>query len=372
MILLTACLSACKNSERAEISIIEGYDNPMKENGEGVDYADFYIKKLDVPSDIYLGSVQKIACMEEYIILQTMDGVYCFDSEGKYIRQYGTKGHGPGEYVQVGGMLINHETKTVSLYDSFSCSMIRYASDGTYLGTESIPNDAFSLMFSADVLEDDRIFINYFLQNSQNTAFAVCDMQTFERTEVLSYGIKSQSTTERTGIHSYNIHDGRVECVLPFKNKVYCYNMQDSFPIYEIRTKKDILSEEELSDMNYYSTINFEYIENDDVFLGFNDIFETDSYLLFNTACNSYFLVDKLTMTGQRYSNYSFECAPLKYLPLLNISAMHDDYLIGIMDSEAMEQMEFDEKSDDTYLSVLEQYARNTEDGKIYLLYYKI
>ncbi len=372
LFVLLACFCACTKDKKPQITNIVGYDNPMRENGEGIKYLDFYVTKLDAPSEIDISSIQKIDFLDDYIIVQNTKGVYCFDKDGKFIRQYGTKGHGPGEYVQVGGMIVNDNKKTISIYDSYSCSLNNYSVDGKYLTTKRLKTDALNLMFSGEYYDEDNLFVNYFLYKSQKLAFALCDMETFERSGVKSYDMSASTSAERSGMHAYDIRDGVVKYVLPFKNEVYCYNMQDSFPIYLVQTKKDILDSDELLKKEYHSTINFDYIQNEDIFLGFNDIFEMESYIFLNTLYNSYFLVNKETMIGQRYSNFNFEINPLKYLPILNICAESNGYLVGVVNSDELEMLEFEDNNTDKFLNILKQCADNKEDEKIYLLHYKI
>lgn len=371
-VILMACLYACNKNENLQLSVIDGYDNPMKENGEGIKYKDFHITKLNTPSELYLDHIQKIDFLDDKILVQNTEGVYCFDKEGNFIRQYGTKGHGPGEYVEVGGMIVDHSKKMVLVYDNFSRAIIQFELSGKYLSTMRLKSEVLNYLFSADYYDENHLFVNYFLYKTQNTAFALCDTKTLERNDIQSYGMNTKETAERSGMHPYEICDNAVKYVLPFKNEIYCHNRQGSFPIYQVLTKKEIMKEKELSKINYNSIINYEYIQNDNIFLGFNDIFEMDSYILLNTLYNSYFLVDKKTMTGQRYSNFDLECLPLKYLPLLNISASTNGYLVGIVKSEELEQLEFEENNSDKNLKLLKQYVDNKEDEKIYLLYYKI
>lgn len=371
-VIMIACLCACNKSETPQPYVIEGYDNPMKEDGEGIKYKDFHITKLNTPSGLYLDNIQKIDFIDDKILIQNTEGVYSFNKEGNFIRQYGTKGHGPGEYVEVGGMIVDHSKKMVLVYDNFSRAIIQFELDGRYLATKRLKSEVLNYLFSADCYDGNYLFVNYFLYKTQNTAFALCDTTTFERNDILSYGMNTKETAERSGMHAYDIRDNVVKYVLPFKNEIYCHNRQGSFPIYQVLTKKKIMKSEELAKIDYNSVINYEYIHNDNIFLGFNDIFEMDSYILLNTLYNSYFLVDKKTMTGQRYSNLNLECLPLKYLPLLNIRTTTNGYLVGIVKSEELEQLEFEENNSDKNLELLKQYVDNKEDEKIYLLYYKI
>ena len=97
-----------------------------------------------------------------------------------------------------------------------------------------------------------------------------------------------------------------------------------------------------------------------------------ESYIFLNTLYNSYFLVNKETMIGQRYSNFNFEINPLKYLPILNICAESNGYLVGVVNSDELEMLEFEDNNTDKFLNILKQCADNKEDEKIYLLHYKI
>ncbi len=59
--------------------------------------------------------------------------VYEYDKAGRFIRQIGTQGRGPGEYLSVEGISVNDKDSSVNLFDFPSQKFVKYDQDGHYI-----------------------------------------------------------------------------------------------------------------------------------------------------------------------------------------------------------------------------------------------
>ena len=53
-------------------------------------------------------------------------GVYAFNREGKFIRKYGNRGGGPGEYISVNDFTIDTENEIIYLLDDDASQILKY------------------------------------------------------------------------------------------------------------------------------------------------------------------------------------------------------------------------------------------------------
>ena len=64
--------------------------------------------------------------------LKMMNAVYCFDLQGKFLFQVGSKGQGPGEYISLIDFVLDKENKCLWLGDSFN-KILKYDLDGNFI-----------------------------------------------------------------------------------------------------------------------------------------------------------------------------------------------------------------------------------------------
>jgi len=68
-----------------------------------------------------------------FYIISDSKFVYEYDKAGRFIRQIGTQGRGPGEYLSVEGMSVNYKDSSVNLFDFPSQKFVKYDQDGNYI-----------------------------------------------------------------------------------------------------------------------------------------------------------------------------------------------------------------------------------------------
>ena len=81
-------------ANRLEEIISDVYVVPLETNDECL--IDYYISSQFTPDMIYLleGSSKQM---------------FCFDLDGKFVKKFGDRGKGPGEYSSTNGMVVNYE-----------------------------------------------------------------------------------------------------------------------------------------------------------------------------------------------------------------------------------------------------------------------
>ena len=81
---------------------------------------------IGVISDLY-------ESYQSYYIVSDEKNVYEYDKTGKFVRQIGTQGRGPGEFLFVKKIFINEKDSSVNLFDFPSQKLLKYDREGNFL-----------------------------------------------------------------------------------------------------------------------------------------------------------------------------------------------------------------------------------------------
>jgi len=72
---------------------------------------------------------------QSYYIVSDETNVYEYDKTGKFIRQIGTQGRGPGEFLFVKKIFVNEKDSSVNLFDFPSQKLLKYDREGNFLSS---------------------------------------------------------------------------------------------------------------------------------------------------------------------------------------------------------------------------------------------
>jgi hypothetical protein len=100
-----------------------------------------------------IGMIKELQVFEDNIFI--LDNyfakkLFVFDKNGKFIRQIGSQGQGPGEYLSIEDFCINREKREIYLLDDYNNKVFVYNLDtGKYLNTVKISTDESSCKYLA-------------------------------------------------------------------------------------------------------------------------------------------------------------------------------------------------------------------------------
>ena len=125
---------------------IEKYDNNLSSIASGVRF----VKLDDEPlfRDFFIVDIQQC---DSFLFLMDAEHIFMYDATGKFIRQIGQKGQGPGEYVLLYAPLQLDEKKRI-LYatDGYTSRFLSYDFDGNCLKTIRYANADWSQAYLLD------------------------------------------------------------------------------------------------------------------------------------------------------------------------------------------------------------------------------
>lgn len=90
---------------------------------------------LETNSKSFIRAILKVEITDKYILTCGFDQILLFSRDGKFIRQIGRKGKGPGEYANIFGFAVNGDT--VFITSTGKRSVIKYTVNGDFV--EELP-----------------------------------------------------------------------------------------------------------------------------------------------------------------------------------------------------------------------------------------
>lgn len=324
---LLSIISSCTKKRPHDGAVINGFDNNYSEENSPLSAFVDTIEVIPLTSDnkdVLLTNPQKMVLYENNYYILDNNRLLCFGPSGKFIRFIGERGHGHGEYINIATFVVFNDT--VRLLDSFKNTLIAYTLDGEFVSEKEAAEGAFSNVRDAVFEKDDVLFMANYIYNEENDIYTRWNTTTNKVSVVENTPVKTDGTKEYVGTHSFCHYDGNIRYILPFSAVIKSTNDHT----IRFRTAKKILTDSELQNMNHFNIMT--YSTHIDDFVGFNNIFETDNYLLLTFSNLEYTVVDKRSNECFR-RNYQYD-EDAEPFPLLNILSSTEDALIGIIDME--------------------------------------
>ncbi|WP_187117295.1 6-bladed beta-propeller [Parabacteroides bouchesdurhonensis] len=127
----------------------------------------YFVKLDDEPliRDFFIYDIQK---SEDYIFLQGPDYIYQYNSLGKYIKTIGSKGQGPGEYINLNPSIqLDSENKLLYACDSKLQRCLIYDFDGIFRKSIKIgKNQGYIALLDSHTIAVKTAFEDRFLPNN--------------------------------------------------------------------------------------------------------------------------------------------------------------------------------------------------------------
>jgi len=123
-------ISCSKNVKSDFFSIsVNSNDNeslPLSEIAEKIE-----VIELEITDASLIGRVVDVIDTDDYFIIRETKSIILFDNKGKYIRQIGSVGQGPGEYVSIIDIAVDSKKERIFIYTNES-KIICYDFNGIF------------------------------------------------------------------------------------------------------------------------------------------------------------------------------------------------------------------------------------------------
>jgi hypothetical protein len=118
------------NTDIYTIDFEQGFDTErqmaISEIADNVEYIE-----LKTPEDIIITKIWDVKQIDAYLLIHARQDVYLFHTNGQFIRQIGSRGQGPGEYLVPGKIEIDRKKKEIIISDVQK--LLFYDLDGNFL-----------------------------------------------------------------------------------------------------------------------------------------------------------------------------------------------------------------------------------------------
>jgi hypothetical protein len=340
-----SCFNCHTNKDKVQtIASIYNIDvDQAKEKG------DFYLSSivksvrpilLEEPDYALIGDVYEIQVLDNQIFILDMliaKKLFVYDMNGKFVRQIGVIGQGPGEYLGIWDFCIDSDRKEIYLFDYWRSKLLKHRiSDGKYLHTINLP---LGITYSRIAYCDNNIYASIAHDNlgeSDNLLMKI-DLKTEKFTEYISADIYNSGWTTLSHREFYKNkplrYSGR------YMNTVFAIENDTLYPYFTVKSKdwvqrNDILSDEKMKleeDYDYEDIFNKKgrafsiknYIENDSC-IHFEYRKETYSHIIYNkktqTTYRYYPIIDDFADISRIYNSYYFWYVNSKFAYRLSTS----------------------------------------------------
>lgn len=178
MIIITSCNNS-KNPSAADNKVIKSIVLPYlidieKNLSEAKSISLSSIGKqleyipLETNPNCMIQSIQHITFSEEFMFIADYTKILQFDRKGKFLRQIGANGRGPGEYLGITGLCIDPKNKKIFVnVCSNGCEILEYDFNGSFIKSFNLPWRSYQF-----IVYDTTGFIFHFTYDNDSTAYS--------------------------------------------------------------------------------------------------------------------------------------------------------------------------------------------------------
>lgn len=140
LIILTFGCTKKKDSPKVDVVKIPKFSKLKELNFSSFIDSSFTVA-LETKKECIIGTIDKIIIHNNHIFIldqRRSKGVFEFTMKGKFIRQYGKLGKGPGEYTSIRTFAINKKRNELVIYNWVKRALLSYNLQGEYLNAKTI------------------------------------------------------------------------------------------------------------------------------------------------------------------------------------------------------------------------------------------
>lgn len=369
--LLLLVLVSCRSEEQIATRVTGFDDNPVA-NGEGLSLDTVGMVPLEA-GDKMLSVVQSVNVWDTIIAVHATNGLFAYNKDGRYLFQYGRKGHGSGEYVSLQTAYYDKKKKTVNIIDGYRNRILEYSLDGRFMEAHDNKTSRFAWVNRCVLLPDAKMFCSNMLYQDVTDVYSCYDAREFTKETLYRFQGETAGTGEYLGHHPFTVVEDGVDYVVPYGNTVYEYTLSgDRRPLFVVETDKKVLSDEELRNIKDFSIFRYGKELENNHFVGFTDIFDMGTLYVLSFNSLYYFLVDKSSMKGRVYN--AAIPTELKHMPLVHLNSQYGrDFIIGYVLPQEVKRWKVSASCRDENLLKLKRMCDGmSDDGNPVLLFYRL
>jgi hypothetical protein len=290
VLIISACNSGSK-TPKLQIIDIENSLNRMEVINLSQFTSDIHYIPLETKDGFILSYIDDCGIFGNYMIITNLKQGFLFNKQGKFIRQIGKEGRGPGEYQFINVVDFDRDT---NIYMQSLRDLLEFRIDGTPIKktkNQFMLNNSMEEYFTSWILIDDSLFFGH-LPNStghiQNKALLM-NKKTETIKSYKNYILFEREKPVGSGFENF-AHVYKFDNLIYYKefyNDTLFY-LDDQFNMIPEYTFKLGKNKEPTSERAKLGSSMDEYIY-------VWDVFQTDKYMLLNCQSTNHFTAKRLT-----------------------------------------------------------------------------
>ena len=287
--LLAILFSSCRGSVESNVSYdLQGVDSFPTQLVRDVTFI-----QLDPTKPI--STISKVECVEDKYYILTTEGLYRYSKEGLFEGQIARMGRSEQEWLNLDTFYYSRRSHDLCLVDCASSKILHYSLTGTFLFSTRVKSlkkyhvsqaeeTVAGVLLACSIYNDSSII--YALLNEDNWAVRDLEYAPF----------KTDNVIQRIGIHPISCTSSGVKCIVPVSNTLRVLNNKGDLasgptvPVLNPLPTNRFLEAHTESYSPYVLAI--ECLKND-LFCGYDGVFETEDYLLLSSFNQYYTFIDK-------------------------------------------------------------------------------
>lgn len=236
---------------------------------------------LETTDSCLIGEIKKVIPIDSFLLVLDSfiaNKICLFDRNGKFIRQIGNVGRGPGEYIQATDCYYDHNKKQIIIYDQFNSEFLFYDLMGNYSG-----NKKFTFRFIQFTMADKEYVYKNLLDNEhlkEINDHSLCIGSDSVQVEYVCLPILKFAYANGK-LHRLN--DTVATYGIPFCDTIYHYTRGTLYPQYHLKFSDRTHLPTHFDKNAGYDYMQFRKKYPSNKYTYFNgDFVETDNYVHFS------------------------------------------------------------------------------------------
>ncbi|GHT65350.1 hypothetical protein AGMMS50239_24910 [Bacteroidia bacterium] len=248
---------------------------------------------LETNENVLLGKINGMQVYKDWIFILDKQnaGVYLFNKDGKFIRKYGQRGIGPGEYLTVSDFTIDTDNDAIYLMDSDANQIIKYKIlTGEFENTIKLEDknvQRFHIQYNNNKLYAD---INYIIETETGCMIQEIDLSTGKQNHCwldphkYNNGWNGPIQRENESFF-YSRNQGTFKYIHFFMDTIISFSDNRIAPVYVLKDKDWITSKEvgkiKEERITNQGATSFRQLFNKNVAFNINSYVEWGDFILF-------------------------------------------------------------------------------------------
>ncbi|MDR2144890.1 MAG: 6-bladed beta-propeller [Tannerella sp.] len=311
LLLLTVyILVSCRDSNRkdksehSDYTIIKTLNDETNPSRETVSFQNIEIVPLETNENCLISTVRSMYLKDSLIYIH--DGslkLFVFDRKGHFIRQIGSRGQGPEEYLALNSFYIDDSDNSIVIADCMKMAFLYYDLEGRYKKKRDVYLDMINLLDKCISVDNHKVLLNYTiyenpLPGNRDIAYNLLDLDNLKISDKKSYlPIKSLDAGYPIGKHPINKLKKDVHFMMPNNDTIFSVE-NDKFTVeYMIEHRQKMCPSDKyiISANNEDDPFRLaQRYSKQNLFTGFDGLYETENHILL-----TYFAFDDGDYKGQ-------------------------------------------------------------------------